>query len=76
MAIGMSCAFFDPETESAERRPAWSPRRAPAPTASWIDLPSAIGSEKGIPSSMMSAPPVDQGVDDLLGRLDVAGRRP
>ncbi len=39
--------------------------------ASWIDLPSAIGSENGIPSSMMSAPPATSALDHLLGGLDV-----
>ena len=41
------------------------PRDSARSEAFWITGPSAIGSENGTPSSMMSAPPAHQAVHDV-----------
>ena len=51
------CLDFAPRMSSST----WAgvvPEASERTSAAWIDLPSAIGSEKGIPTSTMSAPPL------------------
>ena len=68
--------------------PRWGWSRDPgrATEASWITGPSIIGSEKGMPTSMASAPAADHRLDDLdpvvghpahdVGDQQLAARRP
>ena len=56
MTIGVPWAFLSAATIFSTS-PGVVPEERERTAAAWIDLPSAIGSEKGIPTSTMSAPP-------------------
>ena len=67
MAIGTSCFFLILRHDDPERPQAWSPDESDLTAASCIDLPSAIGSENGMPELDDVRASRDQGLYDLLG---------